>query len=92
MLFFAETGRGEYISATDSEALEGIKLLSSTEGIIPALETAHAVYQACERAKTMGKDQDIVINISGRGDKDMESVAQAMGITLGTSTGRDITH
>jgi len=90
--FFAETGRGEYISATDSEALEGIKLLSSTEGIIPALETAHAVYQACERAKTMGKDQDIVINISGRGDKDMESVAQAMGITLGTSTGRDITH
>ena len=65
------TGRAEYISATDEEALEGFKLLSRTEGIIPALESAHAVAKAIELAKELGKEGIVVINLSGRGDKDM---------------------
>mmetsp|Transcript_5160 Transcript_5160/g.16577 ORF Transcript_5160/g.16577 Transcript_5160/m.16577 type:complete len:484 (+) Transcript_5160:418-1869(+) len=80
---FKATGRGNYVYCTDGEALEGLKLLSECEGIIPALETSHAVFKACEYAKTMDKDANIVINLSGRGDKDMESVAQAMGVNLG---------
>ncbi len=66
-----ETGRAEYISATDEEALEGFKLLSKTEGIIPALESAHAVIKAVEIAREMEKNGIVVINLSGRGDKDM---------------------
>ena len=66
-----ETGRAEYISATDEEALEGFKLLSRTEGIIPALESAHAVIKAVEVAKEVGKGGIVVVNLSGRGDKDM---------------------
>ncbi len=69
-----ESGRAEYISATDEEALEGFKLLSKTEGIIPALESAHAVIKAVELAKEMGKDSILVVNLSGRGDKDMQHV------------------
>ncbi|GBG32237.1 Tryptophan synthase beta chain [Hondaea fermentalgiana] len=80
---FKATGRGEYISCTDKEAMEGLQLLSESEGIIPALETSHAVYAACERAKTMSSDKVIVICLSGRGDKDMESVAKNMGVDLG---------
>mmetsp|Transcript_14196 Transcript_14196/g.20066 ORF Transcript_14196/g.20066 Transcript_14196/m.20066 type:complete len:139 (-) Transcript_14196:13-429(-) len=74
------------ISCTDEDALKGLQLLSESEGIIPALETAHAVFGACERAKTMSPDKHIVINLSGRGDKDMESVAQAMGVKLGVTS------
>ncbi len=69
-----ETGRAEYISATDEEALEGFKLLSKTEGIIPALESAHAVIKAVDVAKEVGKEGIVVINLSGRGDKDMAHV------------------
>ena len=69
-----ETGRAEYVSATDDEALEGFKLLSKTEGIIPALESAHAVIKAVDIAKEIGKGGIVVINLSGRGDKDMRHV------------------
>lgn len=66
--------RVEYVSVQDKEALEGFYLLSSTEGIIPALESAHAVYHAAELAKKMDKDKIIIVNLSGRGDKDVEHV------------------
>lgn len=81
--WFKSSGRGEYINCTDDDALKGLQLLSESEGIIPALETSHAVWEACERAKTMSKDKVIVINLSGRGDKDMESVAGYLGVNLG---------
>ncbi|KAJ3297156.1 tryptophan synthetase [Rhizoclosmatium sp. JEL0117] len=71
-----DSGRAEYIAATDAEALKGIRLLSETEGIIPALETAHAIYKAFEMAKTMSADQSIAICVSGRGDKDVVSIAE----------------
>jgi len=74
-----ETGRAEYIGATDEEALEGFKLLSKTEGIIPALESSHAVIKAVEIAKELGKDGIVVVNLSGRGDKDVRSVMNYLG-------------
>jgi len=80
---FMKSGRGEYVCCDDNQALAGLQLLSETEGIIPALETAHVIYTACQRAKAMRHDQNIVISLSGRGDKDMESVAQSMGVNLG---------
>jgi tryptophan synthase len=74
--------RAKFIAATDAEAFIGFRLLSQLEGIIPALETAHAVYGAIELAKTMKKGDDIVICLSGRGDKDVQSVADELP-TLG---------
>ena len=71
------------------ETEEASKGLSETEGIIPALETAHAVYGAMELAKTMDKDQNIVICLSGRGDKDVQSVADELP-RLGPSIGWDL--
>ncbi len=84
-----DTDRAKFIAATDAEAFTGFKLLSELEGIIPALETAHAVYGALELAKTMDKDQDIVICVSGRGDKDVQSVADELPI-LGPKIGWDL--
>jgi len=69
-----EIGRAEYITATDEEALEGFILLSKTEGIIPALESSHAVIKGVEKAKELGKNCIVVINLSGRGDKDVAQV------------------
>nr|WP_170144786.1 tryptophan synthase subunit beta [Hydrogenivirga caldilitoris] len=66
-----DSGRGEYVCATDEEALEGFKLLSKTEGIIPALESAHAVIRAVDVARELGRGKIVVVNLSGRGDKDM---------------------
>ena len=66
----------EYVSATDDEAVEAFKLLCKTEGIIPALETSHAIAFACKLAKEMTKDQTIIINLSGRGDKDINTITQ----------------
>lgn len=66
--------RVEYVSVKDNEALEGFYLLSSTEGIIPALESAHAIYYAVKIAKKMEKEQIVIVNLSGRGDKDVEHV------------------
>jgi len=78
--FYKESGRAQYVAATDQQALEGFTLLCETEGIIPALEPAHALYQAAELAKTLPKDQIVLVCLSGRGDKDMEIVAQALGV------------
>jgi tryptophan synthase beta subunit len=80
--FLKETGRAEYVAVDDVQALEGFKLLCETEGIIPALEPAHAIYLAAQLAKDMSEDQSIAVNLSGRGDKDMHIVAQALGVTL----------
>jgi len=77
-----DTGRAQYVAVTDAEALEGLKLLSETEGIIPALESAHAVAYAAKLAPTILREQVIVVNLSGRGDKDMQTVAQALGVGL----------
>ncbi len=74
--------RVEYVSATDSEALEYFQLLCKTEGIIPALESSHGLSYACKLAATMQKDQTIIVNLSGRGDKDIFTVAKALGINL----------
>ncbi len=67
-----------YTGVTDEQALESFHLLTELEGIIPALESAHAVYEACSRAPSMGKDRAIVVNLSGRGDKDLDSVLALM--------------
>jgi tryptophan synthase beta chain len=66
-----DSRRAEYVSATDAEALEAVKLLSETEGIIPALESAHAIAECVKRAPKMKKSQTVIVNVSGRGDKDM---------------------
>ena len=72
--------RQEYVSVTDSQALEGFKLLCETEGIIPALEPSHAIYHISTLAPNLGKDEIILLGLSGRGDKDMETVAGALGV------------
>ncbi len=77
-----DTGRASYVTATDAEALEALKVLCETEGIIPALESAHAVAHAITLAPTMARDSIMIVNLSGRGDKDMQSVAQALGVSL----------
>jgi len=77
--FYKDSGRAQYVAVTDREALEGLTLLCETEGIIPALESAHAVQYAAELAKTLSAEQTILVCLSGRGDKDMEIVAQALG-------------
>ncbi len=74
--------RAEYVAVDDKQALEGFKALTGAEGIIPALEPSHAVYHALEVARGMRPDQDILIGLSGRGDKDMHTVAEALGVTL----------
>ena len=74
--FLRDAGRVEYDYATDDEALEAFQTLSKVEGIIPALETAHAVAHAIKVAPKMGKDQIILVNLSGRGDKDVQQAAE----------------
>ena len=74
-----ETGRAEYLAVTDDEALEGFRLLCRTEGIIPALESAHAVYHAGRMAAELTADRIIVVCLSGRGDKDVPSIAEREG-------------
>jgi tryptophan synthase beta chain len=76
--FYKDTGRASYFSVTDSQALEGFRLLCESEGIIPALESAHAVYYAARLAAGLPKEQLIIVNLSGRGDKDLEIVTQAL--------------
>ena len=74
-----DSGRAEYVAVTDDEAVEAFEYMSCTEGIIPAIESAHAVSYAMKLAPTMTKDQIIVINISGRGDKDCAAIARYRG-------------
>lgn len=77
-----DTGRAEYVPVTDDEAVEAFEYLSRLEGIIPAVESAHAVAYARKLAPTMGKDRIIVINLSGRGDKDVAAIARYKGVNL----------
>jgi tryptophan synthase beta chain len=76
--FLHDSNRVEYVSVSDSEALEAFRLLSKVEGIIPALESAHAVAQAIKLARDMRRDQIMVVNLSGRGDKDVNSVREQL--------------
>ncbi|HEY7087083.1 MAG TPA: tryptophan synthase subunit beta [Tepidisphaeraceae bacterium] len=77
--YWKDSGRVEYTSITDSEALAAFKLLAELEGILPALESSHAIAQAAKLAPKLKKDQILVINLSGRGDKDCQEVARLMG-------------
>ncbi|MGZ5571732.1 MAG: tryptophan synthase subunit beta [Usitatibacter sp.] len=77
-----DTGRAEYVSVTDDEALHAFHTLCRLEGIIPALESSHAVAYAMKIAPTMGRDRILLVNLSGRGDKDMHTVAKASGLAL----------
>jgi tryptophan synthase beta chain len=77
-----DTGRAEYVSITDEEALEAFHLMCRLEGIIPALESSHAVAHAMKMARDMSKDKVLLVNLSGRGDKDMNTVATHSGLTL----------
>ena len=77
-----ESGRAEYVSVTDTEALAGFQLLCETEGIIPALEPAHAIAHLSKLLPELAADDIVLLNLSGRGDKDMGTVAEALGVTV----------
>jgi tryptophan synthase beta chain len=81
--FLFDTGRARYVTATDKEALEAFQLTSKLEGIIPALESSHAIARVGDLAKEAGKDGIVVVNLSGRGDKDIFTVAKALGSEMG---------
>jgi tryptophan synthase beta chain len=78
--YLRDTGRAEYRYATDEQAMEAFRLLCRTEGIIPALESAHALAGAIEVGRELGPEALILINLSGRGDKDMHTVARWFGL------------
>jgi len=74
----SETGRATYVSRDDDEALEGFALLARTEGIIPALEPAHAIAELVHLREEFGADTDVLVNLSGRGDKDLGTVMERL--------------
>jgi tryptophan synthase beta chain len=80
--YFKDTGRATYVAVDDKEVLEGFQLLCSTEGITPALESAHAIFYAAKMAGSLNKEQIVIVNLSGRGDKDMDIVVEALGVKL----------
>ena len=80
--YLKDSGRAQYSEVTDAQALEAFHLLCRTEGIIPALESSHAVYLACQLANELTDDQIVLVCLSGRGDKDIDIVAEASGIEL----------
>ena len=80
--FLKDAGRAEYVGVTDDEALEAFHLLARTEGILAALESSHAVAQAIKLARTMSKDQIVLCNLSGRGDKDVHTIAAREGVEV----------
>jgi len=80
--FYKDTGRAEYVSITDAEALAGFQMLCRTEGIIPALESSHALAYAAKLAPALAREQIVLVNLSGRGDKDMDTVSTALGLPL----------
>lgn len=80
--YLHDTGRAEYVSVTDDEAVEAFEYLARTEGIICAIESAHAVYRAMKLAPTLGKDESIVVCLSGRGDKDVAAIARYRGVDI----------
>ena len=75
-------GRAQYVPITDDEAVEAFEYMSRTEGIIPAIESSHAIAYAMKIAKKYSKDQSIIINVSGRGDKDVAAIARYRGVDL----------
>jgi tryptophan synthase beta chain len=75
-----DTGRAEYVAVTDDEALEAFQVLTREEGIMPALESSHAIAYALKLAGSMSADQSIVVCLSGRGDKDIHTVAELLGV------------
>jgi tryptophan synthase beta chain len=77
--YLRQSERAYYTSATDEEAMAGLQLLSRVEGIIPALESAHAIAEVIKRAPTMPKDSIVLVNLSGRGDKDLETIMRSLG-------------
>jgi tryptophan synthase beta chain len=78
--FYKDTGRAEYVAVTDKEALAGFRLLSETEGIIPALEPSHAIAYLAKFAPTRPEDEIVLLGLSGRGDKDINTVMSALGL------------
>jgi tryptophan synthase beta chain len=80
--YLKDTGRATYVAVSDKEALEGFQLLCRTEGITPALESAHAIFYAARMAGSLTSEQIVVINLSGRGDKDIGIVAEELGVKL----------
>lgn len=80
--YLKDSERAQYVAITDKEAIAASKLLSETEGIIPALESAHAVSYGCQLAKTLSRDKIVLINLSGRGDKDIYTLGKALGIEV----------
>ena len=80
--YYKRSGRATYVAVTDEHALEGFRSLAGTEGIIPALESAHAVYHAMQIAAQLPKQHTVLVNLSGRGDKDMSTVASELGVSL----------
>ncbi|HEX3203123.1 MAG TPA: tryptophan synthase subunit beta, partial [Nitrospiraceae bacterium] len=80
--YLHDTGRVVYTSATDDEAMAAFDLLAKEEGIIPALESAHAIAEVVKLAPTLKRRQVVVVNLSGRGDKDVNQVARIKGVTL----------
>jgi tryptophan synthase beta chain len=77
-----DCGRANYVSITDKEALAAFHEVTRTEGIIPALESSHALAYAAKLARTMDKNQIMIVNLSGRGDKDINTIAEIEGISL----------
>jgi len=80
--FLKDSGRATYVPVTDKQVMEAFFEVSRTEGIIPALEPSHALYQGMKIAKELGKGKDVLINLCGRGDKDMMTVAKIMGVKI----------
>ena len=84
--FLKEVGRASYEVVTDEEALDAFQVLSRTEGIIPALESSHAVAHAMKLAKTLPEDEIVLVNLSGRGDKDVDEVRRILASRAGKAT------
>jgi len=80
--YYKESGRAQYVTVNDNEALEAFHLLSQTEGILPALESAHALAHVKKIAPSFGRDEIVIVNLSGRGDKDVQSIAKKIGVEL----------
>ncbi|MBN9058795.1 MAG: tryptophan synthase subunit beta, partial [Rhizobiales bacterium] len=80
--FLRDTGRVNYVPIVDQEALDAFQVCTRVEGIIPALESAHAIAQAIKVAPTMAKDKIIIVNLSGRGDKDVHTVGKLLGMDI----------
>jgi tryptophan synthase beta chain len=84
--YYHDRERIEYTSVTDAEALEGFRLLCETEGIIPALEAAHAAAYLAKIAPGLGRGQCVILNLSGRGDKDVEVASRGLGLPIGEAS------